>query len=218
MGSSQSKGVKTEEQQQWRSKAESPSQEKHNSADSQAPLADHAANFGFPRTPSVDRHTSFRLGLLHTNDSTDNQIQHDLATSPATAAAIRLVNKLSSTVQIDGQEGHLNVSRPPPPPRIRHLSELIDPSELSIDSHVRSPSGNMLAPEQFLVHPDRPRSIRERQEMITEKVRAASRLGLEAENASDEKHSAPSKQAGDGQTKAKRKRGACGCFGGRDED
>ena len=59
--------------------------------------------------------------------------------------------------------------------------ELIDPAELPIDSHVRSPSGRLLAPEQFLVHPDRPLSIRERQEEIREKVRTASRLGVEAE-------------------------------------
>ena len=78
-------------------------------------------------------------------------------------------------------EGHSNVTRPPPPPRLLRLSELIDPAKLGVDGHVRSPSGNVLAPEQFLVHPDRPRSIRERQERIREQVRAASRLGVEVE-------------------------------------
>jgi len=77
-------------------------------------------------------------------------------------------------------EGHSNVTRPPPPPRLHRLSELLDPAKLD-GGHVRSPSGNILAPDQFLAHPDRPRSIRERQEDIREKVRAASRLGVEVQ-------------------------------------
>lgn len=88
--------------------------------------------------------------------------------------------------QIHELEGHSNVSRPPPPPRLRHLSELIDPADLPVDAYVRTPSGNLLAPEQFLVHPDRPRSLRERQEDIREKVRAASRLGVQVETAQAE--------------------------------
>ncbi|KAK5167592.1 uncharacterized protein LTR77_007291 [Saxophila tyrrhenica] len=86
----------------------------------------------------------------------------------------------------DGINGHSNVTRPPPPPRIHSLSELIDPAEVEMDSHIRSPSGNLLAPEQFLTHPSRPRSMRERQAEIRDKVRAASRLGTEMEMGEEE--------------------------------
>jgi hypothetical protein len=109
---------------------------------------------------------------------------------------------------VDPVEGHSDVSRPPQPPRIHSLSELIDPAEISIDSHVRSPSGNLLAPEQFLVHPARPRSMRERQQEIREKVRAASRLGTEVENVPDKK----SKKGG--ARKSGSKLFCIGCFGG----
>jgi hypothetical protein len=78
-------------------------------------------------------------------------------------------------------EGHSDVTRPPPPPRIRRLSELIDPADIPIDYSVRSPSGNLLAPEQFLARPNRPLSIRERQAEIQKRVRQASRLGEQAE-------------------------------------
>lgn len=43
---------------------------------------------------------------------------------------------------------------------------------------IRSPSGNLLAAEAFLQHPDRPLSLRERQEIIRARVRAVSRLGM----------------------------------------
>ncbi|KAK3628732.1 Cyanate hydratase [Elasticomyces elasticus] len=44
---------------------------------------------------------------------------------------------------------HSNVSRSPRPPRLRHLSELIDPAELRTDVHIRSPSGHLHAPEEY---------------------------------------------------------------------
>ena len=113
--------------------------------------------------------------------------------------------------EIDEQEGHSNVTRPPPPPRLRRLSELIDPNELTIDSHVRSPSGNLLAVEQFLVHPDRPRSIRERQEQIRERVRVASRLGPGVESARTEMPSAAPAETKQEECRWKWLR--CGCFG-----
>lgn len=103
--------------------------------------------------------------------------------NPGTSHTSDVIN--SSCATVHELDGHSNVSRPPPPPRLRHLSELIDPAELPIDGHVRSPSGHLLAPEQFLVHPDRPLSIRERQAAIQERVRAASRLGVEVEEASE---------------------------------
>lgn len=97
-------------------------------------------------------------------------------------------------------EGHSDVTRPPPPPRIHSLSELIDPAELPIDSHVRSPSGNLLAPEQYLVHPNRPRSMRERQQEIREKTRNASRLGEQ----NDKSQTTETTHAKDGKGKGKK--------------
>jgi len=46
-------------------------------------------------------------------------------------------------------EGHSNVSRPPPPPRLHRLSELLDPAKLD-GGHVRSPSGNISRRTSFL--------------------------------------------------------------------
>lgn len=98
-------------------------------------------------------------------------------------------------------EGHSNVTRPPLPPRLHRLSELVDPAMLPDGSHVRSPSGTIYTPEAFRIHPDRPRSIRERQENIREKVkqvRAVSRLAQEGYDGQQDSKS-PSK----GKTKGK---------------
>lgn len=108
-------------------------------------------------------------------------------------------------LQIHELEGHSNVSRPPAPPRLRLLSELIDPADIPMDGHVRSPSGSLLAPEQYLVHPGRPRSIRERQEEIREKVRTASRLGMGAENAAEEEPKEAAKKDGKKKKEPKKK-------------
>ena len=182
MGSSQSK--------QPQGKITSPSQEKHNSADSKTPLASHADGFSAPRSPSPGQY-----GTIVSCQSPENHGQ-----GPA-----------EDRIEVDEQEGHSDVTRPPPPPRLRRLSELIDPHELTVDSHVRSPSGNLLAVEQFLVHPDRPRSIRERQEHIRGRVRAASRLGQESQAPGNGN---PEPQTG-GDKKSDRqcKFLLCGCFG-----
>ena len=177
MGSSQSKSNS--------SNRSSPNQEKHNSADSKAPLAEHAAKFSLPDRVSEDNYPpindkSALSPRIRTTDVADGKRTRSVPTP-----------RTSRSTNIDVLEGHSDASRPPPPPRIHHLSELIDPTELHIDSHIRSPSGHLLAPEQFLVHPDRPKSIRERQEEIREKVRAASRLGLERTSA---EHTMPSKE------------------------
>lgn len=82
-------------------------------------------------------------------------------------------------VHIHATEGHSNVSRPPAPKRLNRLSELIDPMDLPAIGHVRSPSGDILGAEEYFARPSRPRSIRERQETIREKVAAASRLAFE---------------------------------------
>ncbi|OTA33065.1 hypothetical protein BTJ68_06953 [Hortaea werneckii EXF-2000] len=89
--------------------------------------------------------------------------------------------------QVHHTEGHSDVSRPPQPSRLRRLSELIDPLTLGERSHVRSPSGQILGAAEFMAHPGRPLSIRERQEAIREKVRAATaKLAEETKKAEEE--------------------------------
>ncbi|KAI6881175.1 hypothetical protein KC360_g6803 [Hortaea werneckii] len=89
--------------------------------------------------------------------------------------------------QVHHTEGHSDVSRPPQPSRLRRLSELIDPLTLGERSHVRSPSGQILGAAEFMAHPGRPLSIRERQEAIREKVRAATaKLAEETKRAEEE--------------------------------
>ncbi|KAK5736220.1 hypothetical protein LTR17_007560 [Elasticomyces elasticus] len=162
----------------------SPVQEKHTSGDSTAPFALKAAELGIVRSPTIDKHASFSeksVGRSRTNTLSfhgSSYTADDIESIPTT---------------IHELDGHSNVSRPPRPPRLRHLSELIDPAELPIDAHVRSPSGHLLAPEEYLVHPDRPLSIRERQAEIRERVRAASRLGVETEDV-EEKPATPVKK------------------------
>lgn len=216
-GSKQSKAseVNNTKGEKWR-RAESP-KEKHNSADSKAPLAEHAVNFACPRISSLKRHRSIASEIAahhaHSNSITsDGSIQPASRTSSITSPPPR---EAQPSIKIDNVEGHSNVTRPPPPPRLRHLSELIDPAELPMDCHIRSPSGTLLALEQFLVHPDRPRSIRERQEEIKEKVRAASRLGVETEKSEvgTPKKSEKAPGVGD-RVEEKKKRRCCGwwCF------
>ena len=195
MGSSQSKQSKTGGKSNSRSKTTSPNQEKHNSADSKTPLTRRQTDLNIPRSLFPTTHHSNATQSPPTHNGEDLTRHHS-----------------RTDIDIDEQEGHSNVTRPPPPPRLRRLSELIDPHELTIDSHVRSPSGNLLAVEQFLVHPDRPRSIRERQEQIREKVRAASRLGQEFENAVEVK--SQTQINSNQKTKRNRKCLLCGCFFG----
>ncbi|RMY52058.1 hypothetical protein D0864_14321 [Hortaea werneckii] len=94
---------------------------------------------------------------------------------------------LATPPQVHHTEGHSDVSRPPQPSRLRRLSELIDPLTLGERSHVRSPSGQILGAAEFMAHPGRPLSIRERQEAIREKVRATTaKLAEEAKKAEKE--------------------------------
>ena len=113
-----------------------------------------------------------------------------IATTDHEAASAHCTSKPANAIgnNNNGQNGENSMQgagslrtfkRAPAPPHLRRLSELIDPHDLSIDSHVRSPSGNLLGPAQFMAHPDRPRSIRERQEKIRDRVRAASRAGAD---------------------------------------
>lgn len=157
-------------------------QDKHASADLKTPLNPHAIGLQSSSPPSRDRR---RWTIAGTKP--EHHERHNVACAVRPVQSVRTSKAFAAPpqIRIDDLTGHSNVSRPPKPPRIRRLSELIDPAEVPIDAHIRSPSGNLLAPEQFLFHPDRPLSIRERQEEIRERVRTASRLGL-VENAGDE--------------------------------
>ncbi|KAK4539966.1 hypothetical protein LTR36_009936 [Oleoguttula mirabilis] len=219
MGSGQSKQAK-DDGNSTKGGKRSPNQEKHASADSTTPLAANAAQLAFPQTPNVDKHASFgekSLGRSRTNTMSGKSRHTQLDVVCPQADSIGLADDTEDSIttapplKVHELEGHSNVSRPPPPPRIRHLSELIDPADLAVDGHVRSPSGNLLAPAQFLVHPDRPRSIRERQEDIREKVRVASRLGVQSETA-EQLPKENEKATEKGKSKAKTKRAWCSCF------
>ncbi|KAK4553940.1 hypothetical protein LTR86_009116 [Recurvomyces mirabilis] len=189
----------------------SPSQEKHTSADSSATLAVKAADLDIDRSTITEKHSSYggttatrsRANTMSFGTSQQCHLQKRTVKLIAMMTGSTMVGSTTLSLGIDDMDGHADVSRPPPPPRIRHLSELIDPAELPIDAHVRSPSGHLLAPEQFLVHPDRPLSMRERQEEIREKLRSASRMGVEAEPAVAQMPSPP---------KFKKRKGCCNCF------
>lgn len=222
MGSSSSKqanGSKTKATTDGNTgRAESP-KDKHNSADSQAPLAEHAATVAYPRTSSLERNRSIaasEIGLHHAYcNSVEDQIQSAPRTSSVASPPTNPASETQPSIEADDLEGHSNVTHPPPPPRLLHLSELIDPAELPLDCHIRSPSGTLLAPEQFLVHPHRPRSIRERQEEIKEKVRAASSLGFIAEKDEyemSEKNAKRNGAEGSGEKKMKHGFRGCWCF------
>ncbi|GAB7357844.1 hypothetical protein MBLNU230_g0015t1 [Neophaeotheca triangularis] len=75
----------------------------------------------------------------------------------------------SPAITISPAHGHSNVTRPPPPPRLTRLSEIIDPATLNPSSHVRTPSGDLLGREAYVARPDRPRTIAERQQAIRER-------------------------------------------------
>ena len=161
--------------------------EKYNSADSQAPLAAQDARLDVRRSSTVEsqrhRSTAESYATVRSSQHRYNDIDGGGMRPTATTACITqsFDFKERDEVHVDDQEGHSNVTRPPPPARLVQLDELIDPETLPIDTQIRSPSGTLLGFEQFLVHPNRPRSIRERQEYIMEKVRAASRVGHQDE-------------------------------------
>lgn len=66
--------------------------------------------------------------------------------------------------------------------------------------------------EQFITHPSRPKSIRERQEQIRERVRAVSRLGQEVEVVGNEK-AVESEVRGEEKVGGMGRWLVCGCFG-----
>lgn len=210
MGASTSRQTETstEKTTNPRERPQSP-KEKHNSAESQAPLAGHAAFFASSHRSLVGRRRSVATSTSRSRRASTIDSQNKIHPAPHEPS-------FEVATQIDTLEGHSNVTRPPPPPRLHQLSELIDPAELPIDSHIRSPSGTLLALEQFLVHPDRPRSMRERQEAIQESVRTASRLGVGARRSED---GVPEKGAGmrssesNAKKKSKKSKGGCwSCF------
>lgn len=83
---------------------------------------------------------------------------------------------LQDSVTDYGDRAGSNTTRPKPAPRKHTLEEIIDPKDIPIGGHVRSPSGNLLDAKQFRDRPDRPRCIRERQEQILQRTRTYSNL------------------------------------------
>lgn len=59
--------------------------------------------------------------------------------------------------------------RTPAKPMVRRFSELLDPAILD-DQQIRSPSGNLLSGSTYALREDRPLSIRERQEIIRQRL------------------------------------------------
>ena len=110
--------------------------------------------------------------------------------------------------QQDGPQEISEISQPKPMrPKINRLSELIDPISLANNNEkvVRSPSGQMLGRRSFEEREDRPLSMRERQELIRQRVMAqTAQLAAEAE--------AEKKGGRTGQ--GKKSRGCCSCFSG----
>lgn len=92
-------------------------------------------------------------------------------------------------------EGHSDVSRPRPTRERIALSRLIDPEDLAEDSIVRSPSGGLLTRQEYFQRGDRPLSLRERQQRISERSRTRSRLPVVTEQVEAE---------GDGSSNANR--------------
>ena len=101
-------------------------------------------------------------------------------------------------VEVHELDGHSNITRPPPPPRVRHLSELIDPMDIPANTHVRSPSGNVLDAEEWAAHPMRPRSLRERREEILRRVAEVNAAYRASEGVGDAPRAAAAAGAGAG--------------------
>lgn len=100
----------------------------------------------------------------------------DFVSSPVTESVHQQPN-LEHKQSLDPCYGH-DITSPAPPPRLRRLSELIDPTSLQAYNHVvKSPSGNVLGRKSFVARDDRPLSLRERQERVRLGV---SRQGSEA--------------------------------------
>lgn len=72
----------------------------------------------------------------------------------------------------DAMEGYADVSRPPSTPRhVLRISGIIDLNDIAVNGHVESPSGQIMTREEYANHPDRPLTLRERQQKILQRVR-----------------------------------------------
>ena len=122
-----------------------------------------------------------------------------------------------------------DITRPAPPRRIHHLSELINLDELfpsnpdTLSSHqdptthpkppsrartlVQSPSGQELDAYQYLNRADRPLTLQERQARITERLEQESRL--EGERRREYLRTMQAKEAIE-RKKRKKRKGCCG--------
>ncbi|MCJ1242780.1 hypothetical protein MMC14_010789 [Varicellaria rhodocarpa] len=68
------------------------------------------------------------------------------------------------------------ISRPGPAPNVTHLSACIDPKTLDPHVSVVSPSGERMDYDHWFQDPERPPSIRERQEAIMQKFQMQTRV------------------------------------------
>jgi len=151
---------------------------------------------------------------------TPSDAQHPLTT---VTSATPTVNTIIETLQPPSPE----ITRPALRREITRLSALIDPVDLmraEVDSITRrptinatgdrstlvqSPSGHLLEPHEYLEHPDRPLTIRERQDRIRGRLMSA----MSVANMADE-------QTAEGQSERNRDEGeakgwwsCCGCLG-----
>lgn len=92
------------------------------------------------------------------------------STTPCAAA----ITPNAASTQIELSSVPQEISRPATPPRLVRMSALLDPNDLILHNFtVRSPSGNVLGPNAYFAHPDRPLSMRERQERVRAEIEAA---------------------------------------------
>lgn len=180
---------------------------RHESASSTTPL-----NSGQPLSPTA------RRGSIQPSSASVDRTTPTTSVPLAGSTGVSSPSLPTFSCNIDDCE----ITTPAPPPRLRKLSELIDPTLLfSEDAVVRSPSGNVLGRRSFSEREDRPLSLRERQERIRQglsgqQISAAQGPATEAYDniATNRQGVASTKQsAGAGNGCAQeRRRSCCLCF------
>ena len=114
------------------------------------------------------------------------------------------------------------ISPPAPPVKLHRLSDIIDPLDILPDAYppfdallkpgerkfsgkgiVHSPSGNALAPDKFIAHPDRPLAMWERQQRIIANTKELiERYDMESRAATLRKLASEEDEESDGKEKA----------------
>lgn len=111
-------------------------------------------------------------GSMGTSPSREERPASQSSTTPLHVASSDPEKRHSAYTT--GADDSDEISYPGLPRRVTHISQLIDPTELQEGWMVRSPSGNLLGPSEFLQHPERPLSLRERQERVKAAMSAPS--------------------------------------------